>query len=360
MSQGALAHSPRGPITIDQLLALNEEIAALVRAGVPLERGLLMAGWDLRGRLGRIAGALGERLSRGESLVEALEAEREAIPPLYRAVVEAGARSGQLPAALEGLARYVRGYAEARSAIGLALWYPVLVLTLAYGLFLGLVVLCVPRFARAFEALGLTLAAPLRSLEWVGERADYWWPAWPIVLLVLAIAWVRSGTAARFHGHAWTWLRLFPWMKSLLADYETANFSELLALLLEHRVAYPSALILAAESTGSRRLTRGARLLAEALARGEPAAEALRTIPSGTFLPMLRWVLSTGEQQGSLVAALENLSALYRKRGRYEAEKLRVFLPTMLMIGLGATVTALYGLALFVPLVSLLKGLSQA
>ena len=41
-----------------------------------------------------------------------------------------------------------------------------------------------------------------------------------------------------------------------------------------------------------------------------------------------------------------------------EAEKLRVFLPTLLMIGIGATVTMLYGLALFVPLVSLLRGLS--
>ena len=40
-------------ITIDQLLALNAEIAALVRAGVPLERGLVVAGRDLRGPAGR-------------------------------------------------------------------------------------------------------------------------------------------------------------------------------------------------------------------------------------------------------------------------------------------------------------------
>ncbi len=81
---------PPGPITLDQLLALNEEIAALVRAGIPLDRGLLEAGRDVRGRLGRIAGVLGRRLNRGEDLVSALEAEKGSIPPLYRAVVEAG------------------------------------------------------------------------------------------------------------------------------------------------------------------------------------------------------------------------------------------------------------------------------
>src|SRR5262245_34637244 len=137
MSQGELDRRPPGSITIDQLLALNTEIAALVRAGVPLERGLVVAGRDVRGRLGRIAAALSRRLSRGESLPEALDGEAQAIPALYRAVVEAGARSGRLSIALEGMARYVRGYSEARAAIGLALWYPVLVLSLAYLLFVG-------------------------------------------------------------------------------------------------------------------------------------------------------------------------------------------------------------------------------
>ena len=41
--EGELGPRPSGSITIDQLLALNAEIAALVRAGVPLERGLLVA-----------------------------------------------------------------------------------------------------------------------------------------------------------------------------------------------------------------------------------------------------------------------------------------------------------------------------
>jgi general secretion pathway protein F len=359
MSQGELGPRLAGSITIDQLLALNEEIAALVRAGVPLERGLLVASRDLRGRLKLIARALGGRLSRGESLSEAMTDEAQTIPPLYRAVVEAGAKSGQLAVALEGLARYVRGYSEARSAVGLALWYPLLVLTLAYGLFVGLVSLCVPRFVNAFEGLGLATASPLRWLAWIGESASYWWPVGPVLLVILAFGWVKSGTAARFQTRTWNWLRLFPWMNSLLANYETANFAELLALLLENQVPYPSAVVLAAESTGNPRLARGARELAAAVTRGEPTAAALAATDRRTFLPMLRWVLATGQGQGSLVTALHNLADLYRKRGKFQAEKLSVFLPTILMIGLGASATMLYGLALFVPLVNLLRGLTS-
>ena len=358
MSGGERERRPPGPITIEQLLALNQEIVALVRAGVPLERGLLLAARDLRGRLGAVAGALGRRLSRGESLADALEGEGRSVPPLYRAVVEAGARSGRLSVALEGMSRYVRGYSEARATIGLALWYPLVVLALAYALFIGLVSLALPRFIHTFESLGMTASAPLRWLNWVGDSVGYWWPVGPILLVVLAIAWVRSGTAARFQSPSWSWLYVFPWMRSMLANYETANFSELLALLLEHQVTLSAALVLAAESTGNSRLTRGARRLAEAIDRGEPAAAALATIDQRTFLPMLRWVLAAGGAQGSLAGALHNLGGLYRKRAKYQAEKLAVFLPTILLIVIGASATLFYGLALFIPLVNLLKELT--
>ena len=147
-------------------------------------------------------------------------------------------------------------------------------------------------------------------------------------------------------------------MRSILANYETANFAELLGLLLEHRVPYPSAIVLAAESTGDARLTRGARQLAEAIARGESAAAALAKIDRGTFLPMMRWVLATGQEQGSLVAALHNLADVYRKRAAYQADKLSVFLPTILMIAIGASATLFYGLALFIPLTNLLRELT--
>lgn len=358
MSQGEPNAKPMGPISIDQLLALNEEIAALVRAGVPLDRGLLDASKDVRGRLGRIAGTLGRRLGRGESLIEALDAERNAIPPLYRAVVEAGTRAGRLPVALEAMTRYVRGYSEARNFIGLALWYPVFVLSLAYGLFVGLVYSIAPRFVSAFDSLGLDVAAPLRWLEWIGGSVRYWWPIGPILLILLVVAWVESGRTTGMPTRMGNVLRLFPWMRSLMADYEAAGFSELLALLLEHQVPYPSALVLAAESTGDARLVLGTRAVAEGVTRGEPPATALETVGRSAFLPMLRWTLATGQSQGSLVAGLHNLASHYRSRAKFQAEKLYVFLPMLLLIVIGATATLFYGLALFIPVSNMLRDLS--
>ena len=86
-----------GRLSLDELIALNEEIAALVRAGVPLERGLVGTGRDLRGRLGRVAEAVGRRMeAEGCSLAEAVAAEGRSLPELYGAVVAAGIAPGRV------------------------------------------------------------------------------------------------------------------------------------------------------------------------------------------------------------------------------------------------------------------------
>src|SRR6516165_9780269 len=96
----------RAPLSLEQLIALNEEILALARAGMPLERGMLDLGADLPGRLRVITNTLGQRMRAGESLSDALAASGGGIPPVYRAVVDAGVKSGRLAVALEGLATY--------------------------------------------------------------------------------------------------------------------------------------------------------------------------------------------------------------------------------------------------------------
>ena len=90
-------------LSLEELLALSVEIAALARCGVPLEKGLIELGTDLPGKTARMAKQLGQDMQSGQTLVHALQ-ERGEFPPLYCAVVESGVRTGQLPSALERLA----------------------------------------------------------------------------------------------------------------------------------------------------------------------------------------------------------------------------------------------------------------
>lgn len=345
-------------ITLEELIALNDEIVALVRAGVPLERGLLLAAADLRGRLGALASALGERLKRGETLTQALAAERASVPPVYRAVVEAGLRAGRLPVALEGLARFARTYAELRRVLGLALLYPLLVLMLAYGLFVLFVLVIAPRFEAAFTSLRLPALDLIRWLAALGDSVPVWGPIVPALIVLLGFWWYLAGRAAVLQPGRWSaWVRRVPWMRGLLAATEAANFADLLALLLEHQVPFPAGIVLAAEASADAKLLSASRELAASAERGEPLRASVHGTPS--LPPLLAWLMLSGQSQGDLVSALRHAAATYRRRALDRAELIRLFLPTLLMLAIGATATLLFALTLFLPLINMLKDLAK-
>ena len=108
-------------ISLDQVAALGDEIAALVRAGVPLERGLTDLASDLPGSLGKLTARIADRLSSGETLDAALAAEGAALPATTAAVIRAGLRSGNLAVALESHAASSRRISTIRTTTA---WAP--------------------------------------------------------------------------------------------------------------------------------------------------------------------------------------------------------------------------------------------
>lgn len=340
------------------MIALNDEIAALARAGLPLERGLIGVGGDLPGRLGAIARGLGGRMERGMTLPEALDAEGAGLPATYRAVVEAGLRSGRLAEALEGLAGSARGYMELRRAIGLALLYPVLVLLVAYGLFVAFVVALIPRLREAFTALGVPVGGPIVALEKLGDTAIFWGPVLPVIVLAGFAAWLRTGRASAFEpGKIGRGLGWVPWMGAVLDGATAAQFADWLAMLVEHEVPWAEAVMLAAGATGDARLSASARRIAEGSRRGESRDASVRE--AGGLPPLLAWLLSVGDRQGTLAPALRHAAETYRRRAIRKAAALRVALPSVLLLAIGATTTLIYTLTLFLPWAALLHGLGQ-
>ncbi len=345
-----------GPIGLDELIALNDEIAALSRAGLPLERGLLGFGSEVPGRLGSAAAGLAERLERGEGLAEARRDDRAGWPPTSRAAVEAGLRSGRLAAALEDLAAYARGFAELRRAVGLAFLYPVMVLLLAWVLFAAFVVRLLPRLIAGFEGFRLTVPAGARWLAGLGDSAWLWAPIVPAIVAMLGLAWVWSGRAKALR--VGPGLRWVPWLRGILADWRASNFAGWLALLIEHGVPLDEAVELAADAAGDPKLAASGRAIAEAVRRGETAGASLKAGAEG-LPPLLCWMVLSGESRGTLAPALRHAAETYRLRALHRAETLRTTLPTLLLLGIGGLSALLYALALFGPWTQLLDTLAR-
>lgn len=351
-----MPHSaPSSPLTLDELAALSDEIAALARVGMPLEQGLAALGSEMPGRLGSTAARLGDALRRGQSLDQAMAACGSTFPPMYRAVIEAGKRSGRLAAAVEDLATCARRLAELRRVTGTALIYPAFVVLLAYGLFLFSAVVLAPELLQTYRVFRVQEPAALLWVVGLGQSAAWWAPIVPLVFLAgWIIWWLRSGQASVVQP-GWAGRR-FGWVlgsRRLIRSSVAAMFANLLAVLLEHHVPLPDALSLAAEATGDEQLAGGAKAAAQAVSAGKPfpPERPLRQALPPTLLLLLRGRYG----QGILVRALRTAATDYHRQAVTLAERQATLLPVLFTLVFGGSATLAYCLLVMAPWAFLLQ-----
>src|SRR5262245_36380701 len=126
--------------SLDEFMALNDQLAALIEAGVPLDVDLGRPRADTASTLERINALVARRVSQGASLASAIETDDKLLTPSYRSMVQLGLRSENLAAGLIGSNRLAVSAQQSQRATRLALIYPLIVCGFA---FVGLVGFCV-------------------------------------------------------------------------------------------------------------------------------------------------------------------------------------------------------------------------
>lgn len=324
-------------ISLEQLAALNDELAALARVGVPLEQGLAGLGRDFSGRLGRVATALGERLSAGESLEHALANPSLGIPVAYRAIIAAGIRSGRIADSFQEVAETARRRIELGKSLRLALVYPAMTVALAYLVFLLVIVYVTPTILNAYP----DLARPFQSSwSWLQSLADHvWlWAPWPPLVAIVAfvILWrgsERVGPATNLVGRVSR--RQIPTPGRVVVLGQLATMLDTLAALIAHRVPLPEAVRLAADITGVEGWRTGASRFAERLEAGEPPSR--KNIEACGLPSVLGCLAATGDATEQLVGWLRHISGRCRRRAEQGIDWHKQVLPFYLaaLIGLG-------------------------
>ena len=345
----------RPAVGLDDLIALNNEIVALVKAGVPLERGLAGLGHDPPSRLGRISTELAAALARGESLDTALASSSLRFPPLYRALAQVGVRSGRLGPVLESLARSARVLRDLRRMVLLASWYPMVVASLAVSMLAFLVIKVLPGFRVPYDGLSPPL---LIAADAIRPSALLWSGILSTLILVAFIVVLRLvyGRSLSLQSGRWNdVLILLPGTRSLLAKARAASLTEILTLLVEHEVPLEEALTLAGEAVGDAATERAAKAVAADVRRG---ARPVAGLAGSGLSPLVEWLLLSGIADRKVVPLLRHTADVYRRQVARQADFLRFFLPALLTVAIGGTVTLLYVLTIFVPYAELLEYLS--
>jgi type II secretory pathway component PulF len=298
----------------DEFAFFNQQLAAMLREGLPLEGALRQLAADMRtGPLRAELERLEADLSRGTPLNQALAARN--LPPLFVRMVEVGTRGNDLPGVLTLLAdHYHRANAVWTRLKGLMV-YPLIVIFVGLGLTVFLSFL----FSRFLSGLFEQFPQPPSLL-----LLTMWFP--PFLFAVAAVLGICAMSIP-------SWRARLRWRLPAFREAGLAQVASALSLMLQKGTPLPDALAMAEVlESGSPAAPALARWRAAIQAgRGKPAQWSPDTKP---FPPLFLWLVQRSGENVS--AGFQKAAEIYQARAAYRVELLLYgALPvSMLLLGL--------------------------
>lgn len=343
----------------EDLAALNEEIAGMARAGLPLDQGLSALARDMMGgRLQRVTEALAEDLREGKTLPEALDRQAGEVPPYYAGLVSAGVRTGRIAEVLTVLTLYARSMAALRRLVLDALFYPCVILGFSSMIAVAVFVFLIPQFDEIFRSFNMKLPA-LTEAVLIVSRHRMFSLVLPILAVVIAVLAVRFAMRTTVGGRQ-LWARLVyavPVAGTLIRAARLAAFTELLAILVDHDTPLPESFRLAGQACSDPVMAGACENIHAQLSNGQPLGMVLRG--QGLVPEWVAWMAGLGEQRGGLAKNLHQIAEMYRRQVEMRTGLLRSVLPPILIIVTAGFFVGFFVVALMLPMFKLLEGLSK-
>jgi len=308
---GAKQFGKRGNLRQAGFLIFNQQFLTLIKAGLPILTALdLLIKRQRDKTLLRLLENVRERVKGGELLSDAFAAQG-IFPKMYTTTLMAGEKSGNMEEVLSRYIQYQRMVQTFRKKLAVSLVYPTLLVSVVLIMVTFLITYVVPKFADLFNNLNAKLPAITVFMLAVGLNAQKY--AW-VVALGLAIAgvllwrWKHSDRGAvaidRF-------LLSLPLIGEIRLKYQVANFSRILATLLQGGLPLVPAMETAGASMSSRQMLIGVKAAAERVREGQGLAKSMEA--QNLFPDLAVEMLEVGESTGALPAMLGSVAEFYEE-----------------------------------------------
>ena len=134
---------------------MTRQLATMIASGMTLLRAFYVLEEQIENKkLRETISAVREDIEAGLTFSDALAKHPKIFSPLYVAMVRAGEAGGVLEESLERVADQLEKDDALRRQVKAAMAYPIVVLTFALGVLIGLIAFIVPVFVRVFKDFG--------------------------------------------------------------------------------------------------------------------------------------------------------------------------------------------------------------
>jgi type IV pilus assembly protein PilC len=341
------------------LMIFTRQLATLIDSGLPLLRGLTVLGrQEPNPIMKRCIQTLSDNVQTGSTFSESLQQFPRIFNKLYVNMVKAGELGGVLEIVLNRLAEYQEKAQKLKNKIVAAMVYPIIVMCIALAIMVFLMLVIVPRFEKIFEDM-LGSADKLPELtkmvigfsRWMGDNFLFL----VIGTVAIFIFWkLFSSTKGGRRTIDRMKLRM-PLFGDLQRKTAISRFTRTLGTLVTSGVPILQALNITRETAGNAIVSDAINKVHDAVKEGESMVAPLEG--SGVFPPMVISMVDVGEETGQLPEMLLKIADVYEDEVDNSVSALTSMLEPLMIVIL-ALVVGVIVMALFLPLIQVIQGLS--
>ena len=347
-----------GRVKVKILTQFARQLSTLQDAGLPILRSLRILEDQLKGgTFKRVIGYVADDIESGSTLSEALGKFPKAFNRLFVNMVAAGEVGGVLDVILARLADFMEKAQKLKAKIKGAMVYPVVVLTAAFGIVMGLMIGVIPKFSNVLKdmtggelpTLTLTL---VNFSDWLAFR--YGWAVMVAIpfIIIFTLRIVRKFGAGRYVLDSIN-LKL-PVVGKIVYKTTVARWTRTLGTLISAGVPILEAINITADTSGNEVYSTMLRKVHNGIRQGDTFANPLRQ--SKTVDGLVVNMIDVGEETGDMDKMLLKIANNFDEDVDVLVGSLMSLLEPIMIIVLGAVVGTIV-LAIFLPMVKIITSL---
>jgi type IV pilus assembly protein PilC len=330
----------------------SRQIATMMASGVPMVQSFeIIADGQKNIRFKNMLTDVKQSIEGGSSMHEALARYPVQFDELYRNLVHAGESAGVLDTVLDTVATYKEKTEALKKKIKKALFYPMMVLSVAFLVTTIILLFVVPVFKETFENAGAQLPAPTQFVVSASKfMQSYWWLVIGIVvgsITGLIMAKKRSPAFAHFLDRV---ILKLPVMGDIVRNSAVARFARTLGVTFHAGVPLVEALEAVAGATGSIVYAKAVMQMRDDVSVGHQLQLAMRQ--TNIFPNMVVQMTSIGEESGALDHMLFKVAEFYEDEVENAVDTLATLMEPLIMVVLGTVVGGIV-VSLYLPIFKL-------
>jgi len=345
-----------GGVNGKQLVTFTRQFSVLQDAGLPVLRSLkILEGQMKPGVLKNALIDVVDDVESGNTLSEAFGKHPKCFDRLYVNMIRAGEAGGALEVILRRLAEFKEKAQRLAGRVKGAMVYPLVVITVAVLILAFIMIFIIPKFEKIFTDFKMKLPYITEVLIAISRWFVKYWYVIPIVpiFIVVSLKLIRLNKSGAYILDK---LNLkIPVMGLIIEKTIVARTMRTLGTLISSGVPILEALAIVRETSMNAVFEEMFQRVYESIREGDTIANPMRDCK--LVDDMVVNMIDVGEETGDLDTMLNKIADVYEEEVNVLVESLISLLEPLMIVVLGFIVGTIV-IALFMPLLELLDGLS--